>query len=101
MTIYIVHSWKDSSGQDEILKQLLLITKNQKLIMTKLEELQQTVTDLQTSVDTKQQAIADAIAALEAQVANLPVAAATEADLQGIIDSLKATQSDVDSTPTA
>lgn len=68
--------------------------------MATLTELQQAVTDLQTSVDTKQQAIADAIKALEDQIA-AGAGAATEADLQGIVDSLKATQADVDSTPTA
>ena len=85
----------------EVLKQLLIINLNQSKIMATLAELQQVVTDLQSSVDSKQAAIAAAIAALEAQIANIPAAAATEADLQGIVDSLKATQADVDSTPTA
>ncbi len=68
-------------------------------VMATLAELQQAVTDLQTSVDTKQQAIADAIKALEGQIA--AGGSITEADLQPIVDSLKATQADVDSTPTA
>lgn len=66
--------------------------------MATLVELQQAVSDLQASVDTKQQAIADAIKALEDQIA---AGGITEADLQPIVDSLKATQADIESTPTA
>jgi len=78
---------------------LILIFKNQKQMATKLEELQQVVTDLQTSVDEKQAAIAAAIQALKDQIA-AGAGAATEADLQAIIDSLQATDADIDSTPT-
>lgn len=67
--------------------------------MATIEEVQQAVIDLQASVDAKQQAIANAIAALEAQIA--AGNAATPEQLQAIVDSLKATQADVDSTPTA
>lgn len=64
---------------------------------TILEDLQAAVADLQASVDAKQAAIAAAIADLEAQIAN----GVTTAQIQGVIDSLKATKDDVDSTPTA
>lgn len=95
-----------ATDQYESLK--YLITYKSSLIMGQFEDLQaasadlkQTVTDLQTSVDAKQDAIAKAIADLEAKVAQNP-------DLQPIIDDLKATaaavkaaKDDVDSTPTA
>ena len=83
------------------MKELLqTIIKKQNKTMATLAELQQAVSDLQASVDTKQEAIAQAIAALEATIANFPVAAATEADLQAIVDGLKVVRDDVDSTPT-
>lgn len=65
--------------------------------MATLTEIQQAITDLQTSLDAKQAAIAAAIAALEAQIATNP----TPEQLQGVVDSLKAVQADVESTPTA
>lgn len=84
---------------NHILQQLHFLNKNIIKIMATIEEVQQAVTDLQASVDAKQAAIAAAIAALEAQIA--AGGAATPEQLQAIIDSLKATQADVDSTPTA
>ena len=78
--------------------QYLIINQNLEIMAT-IEEVQQAVTDLQASVDAKQAAIATAIAALEAQVA--AGSAATPEQLQAVIDSLKATQADVESTPTA
>lgn len=63
-----------------------------------LDDLKAEAAALQTSVDTMQAAVAAAIAALEAQIGTGGI---TDADLQPIIDSLKATQADVDSTPTA
>lgn len=78
---------------------LILNLKKQKQMATKLEELQQVVADLQASVDEKQAAIAAAIQALKDQIA-AGAGAATEADLQAIIDSLQATDADIDSTPT-
>lgn len=82
-----------------IYKELKKHTKKLVKIMATIEEVQQAVIDLQASVDAKQQAIANAIAALEAQIA--AGNAATPEQLQAIVDSLKATQADVDSTPTA
>lgn len=78
-------------------KQLNFIIKQNQTIMAKIDELVQAVQDLQTSVDTTQAAIAAAITALEAQVAE----GATPEQLQGVIDSLKAVQTDVESTPTS
>ena len=82
----------------ETRKHFSFIKKQNQTIMATLAEVQQAITDLQTSVDTKQAAIAAAIAALEAQIA---AGVVTPADLQGIVDSLKSVQADVDSTPTA
>ena len=67
--------------------------------MATIEEVQQALADLQISVDTKQDAIATAIKALEDQIA--AGSAATPEQLQTIVDGLKAVQADVDSTPTA
>ena len=83
---------------NHIQQQLHFLNQNLIKIMATIEEVQQAVTDLQASVDAKQDAIAAAIAALEAQVA--AGGAATPEQLQDIIDKLKATQADVDSTPT-
>lgn len=82
---------------------LILIIKNQRKIMGQLEDLkvlasnldaklkalQESQDGLQATVDKKQQAIADAIAALKEQIAN---GIAPEA-LQPIIDSLNVTSS--------
>ena len=81
-------------------EQLSHILNKQNKIMATLTELQQAVSDLQTSVDTKQAAIAQAIADLEAQI-TAGGGAASEAELQAVVDSLKATQTDVEGTPTA
>ena len=74
-----------------------LSQKNFKKIMATIQDVQDAVAALQVSVDTKQQAIADAIAALEIQISG----GATPEALQAVVDSLKAVQGDVDSTPTA
>lgn len=76
-----------------------LFINNQKLdlIMATFAEVQQALTDLQASIDTKQAAIAQAIADLEAKIA---AGAATPEELQTIVDGLKAAKDDVDSTPT-
>jgi hypothetical protein len=66
--------------------------------MSALTDLQDEAAALQTAVDTMQAAVASAIAALEAQIGS---GGTTDAQLQPIIDSLKATQADVSSTPTS
>lgn len=82
-----------------LLESFLSIHQKLDKIMATIEEVQQAVADLQAQVDTTQAAIAAAIKALEDQIA--AGSAATPEQLQGIIDSLKAVQSDVASTPTA
>lgn len=90
-------------AQSEDIKKVLelLIDNNLKItnLMATIEEVQQALADLQTSVDAKQAAIAAAIAALEAQIA--AGSTATPEQLQAIVDGLKSVQADVDSTPTA
>ena len=98
--INITHNHYHYYCDSEMKELLQTIINKQNKTMATLAELQQAVSDLQTSVDTKQAAIAAAIAALEATIANFPVAAATEADLQVIVDSLKVVRDDVDSTAT-
>ncbi len=88
----------------------LLFDNNLKLkkIMAKIDELNQLVTDLQTSVDTKQQQIADAIAALDAHIAELQAIidagnadGATADQLSAVIANITATKADLEATPTA
>ena len=81
-----------------VLFSLIILFINQKhlLIMASVDEVKKAVADLQATVDTTQEAIAVAIKALEAQI----VAGATPAQLQEIVDSLKAVQTDVAGTPT-
>ncbi len=72
--------------------------------MTKLEELQAKVLQLQTSLDTKQAALelanAQKQAALDAANALIDAGAGvTNEDLQGVIDSLNATKEDLEATP--
>lgn len=79
--------------------QLLKIHTKTDKIMGLIEDLQAEAVSLQTSVDAQQAKIAAAIKALEDQIA--AGSAATPAQLQGVLDALKATQADIDSTPTA
>ena len=76
---------------------LFFINKKHQLIMSKVDDVIKSITDLQASVDAKQAAIAVAIKDLEDQIA----AGANPTQLQSIVDSLKAVQTDVESTPTA
>lgn len=92
-----------------ILSSLILvisIVNNFKLdeIMANVQDLQQKVADLQTDLDAKQQAIADAIAALEKTIADLQAQlanGATPEQMQTLSDQLDAIKTDLDSTPTA
>jgi uncharacterized coiled-coil protein SlyX len=79
----------------------VLLSINQKLnkTMATIEEVQQAVADLQATVDSTQLAIATAIKALEDQIA--AGSAATPEQLQAVIDSLRAVQTDVSNTPTS
>lgn len=89
----------------EIFKQLLLILKNQKKMADEMATLTTLVADLQTSLDTKQAAIAAAIAAFEKTIADLTAQSstggATAAQLQTVIGSLTASKADLESTPLA
>lgn len=72
--------------------------------MANIQDLQQKVTDLQTDLDAKQQAIADAIAALEKTIADLEAGnleGGTPEQRQALADQLDAIKTDLDSTPTA
>lgn len=94
-----------SKYEGEIFKQLSLILKNQKKMADELATLTTLVADLQTSLDTKQAAIAEAIAAFEKTIADLTAQSstggATAAQLQTVIDSLTASKADLESTPLA
>jgi hypothetical protein len=84
----------------------LLLSNNLKLnkIMAKIDDLNQLVSDLQISVDTKQAAIAAAIAAFEQTIADLTAqlgTGVTDAQLQAVIDNLTAAKTDLEATPTA
>jgi len=88
----------------EIKIALTLLIKQNKKIMSKIDELNQTVTDLQTSVDAKQEQIAAAIAAFEQTIADLTAqigTGVTDAQLQTVIDNLTAAKTDLEATPTA
>jgi len=81
-----------------------IIIQNQNKIMAKIDELNQTVVDLQATVDSKQAQIAAAIAAFEQTIADLTAqlgTGVTDAQLQSVIDNLSAAKSDLESTPTA
>jgi hypothetical protein len=71
-------------------KFLLLIIKQQQTIMLTLADLQQAVVDLHTAVTAKKEAIAAADAN-----------AITPEQIQGVVDSVKAVQVEVESIPTA
>lgn len=72
--------------------------------MSKIDDLNALVADLQASVDTKQASLAAAIAAFEQTIADLQAllaTGATEAQLQTVIDSVTAAKTDLEATPTA
>ena len=97
------HHYFHCENETDILKQLSLILKNQKNMADELATLTTAVADLQNSLDTKQLAISEAIAAFEKTIADLTAqlaTGATAAQLQTIIDSVTAAKSDLESTPT-
>ena len=67
--------------------------------MATFQDLQDVAASLQASVDAKQKTIAEAIAALEAKIT--AGALVTPEQLQTVVDSLKSTQADIESTPLA
>jgi peptidoglycan hydrolase CwlO-like protein len=97
---------KHSHEIQEIRNALSLLIKQNKKIMSKIDDLNQTVTDLQATVDAKQQQIADAIAAFEKTIADLTAqigtgTGVTDEQLQTVIDNLTAAKADLEATPTA
>ena len=105
MTITINHNhYFHMKHESQILQQLSLILKNQKNMADELATLTTAVADLQISLDSKQLAISDAIAAFEKTIADLTAqlgTGATPAQLQTIIDSVNSAKTDLESTPTA
>jgi uncharacterized protein (DUF3084 family) len=86
---------------------VILFINNQKLksIMATIAELNEKVTDLQTSIDAKQQQISDAIAVFNKTIADLKAqieagGAATPEQLQTVVDSLESAKADLESTAT-
>ncbi len=71
--------------------------------MATIEEVNQAVADLQTSLDAKQDQIAAAIAAFEQSIADLQAqiaaGSATPEQLQTVVDNLSAAKSDLEATP--
>lgn len=89
---------------DHLTHKLNSIIQTQTIIMGKLEELQQAVADLQTSLDDKQAQLDAAIKALEQTIADLQAllaSGATSDQLQGVIDSITSVKTDLEATPTA
>ena len=98
------HHYFHFENDGEIFKQLSLILKKQTNMADELATLTTAVADLQTSLDTKQAAIAEAIAAFEKTIADLTAklsGGATPAQLQAIINSVTAAKTDLESTPVA
>jgi prefoldin subunit 5 len=84
-------------------KKLDLIIKKLNIMAGELTALQQTVTDLKVSIDTKQAAIEAAITAFNQTIADLTAQlanGATPAQLQAVIDDLNIAKADLESTPT-
>ncbi len=85
-------------------KKIDKILHNQTLIMSKIDDLNQAVADLQASVDAKQEQIATAIAAFEQTIADLRALlgqGVTDAQLQTVIDNVTSAKTDLEATPTA
>jgi uncharacterized coiled-coil protein SlyX len=74
------------------------------IIMAKIDELNQMVADLQVSLDKEQEQIKAALEALQAEIKRLEdiiasgSGAATDEQLQAVIDNLKVIQTDLEAT---
>lgn len=88
---------------------ILKLSKNIETIMADIKDLKQEVVDLQASVDTLQEKIvalqqgnAETVAALQKHIDDLQAlvdVAPTPEQIQEVVDALKVTQADVESTP--
>jgi predicted nucleic acid-binding Zn-ribbon protein len=83
------------------LRELVIIKDLLRHIMTKLDDLNQKVTDLQTALDAEQEQIQTAIASLQQTITDLQGqlgGAATDTELQAVIDRLDAVKTDLAGT---
>jgi formate-dependent nitrite reductase cytochrome c552 subunit len=99
-TIHVHHHFH--SEDDDIQK---LILKNLQIIMGKLEDLDQKVNELQSTVDDVQEKIATRLAADDAIIAELKAkleagAGITNDELQSVIDKVEAARADLAATST-
>lgn len=95
---YHYHNHVDTS---EILSLLNILKTQNHNIMATIQELSAKVDELQTALDTEQQQIADAIAALQATVTDLQgqlTAGGTEAERQAVLDKLNSVITDLQGT---
>jgi seryl-tRNA synthetase len=95
---YIHHVSKSEMEQTELLKELLNLTKES---MATLAELQTKITELETTVNDEQQEVANALAALEAEVQRLTdiiSQGASPEQLQAEVDKIQAIIEDVRTT---
>lgn len=94
-TIKIYHYYSPDT------EKLDLILKNQKTIMSAIDDLNAKVDELQASLDAEQEAIKAAIDALTQQVADLTAlleTGATAEQIQGVITKIEAIKTDLEGT---
>jgi predicted nucleic acid-binding Zn-ribbon protein len=100
MAIFEIHIHGDFADTNKELKKLNLKIDT---LMATIQELNAKITELQESVDSEQQEVANALAALQAEVQRLTDiiaagGAATAEELQTVVDNINGIISDVKST---